>query len=116
MEPNQNIQKQSPQPANLLKKILWQKCFSVNFAKFVRTPFLTEHIRWLLLNIDDDVDDNDDDADDHNTHDDNLKNRNVIGLLPDGTIDGVTGAHLGFSEGRGQTLENRQTNTKRKRN
>ena len=23
--------------------------FSVNFAKFLRTPFLTEHLRWLPL-------------------------------------------------------------------
>ena len=23
----------------------------MNFAKFLRTPFLTEHIRWLLLEI-----------------------------------------------------------------
>ena len=37
-------------PATLLKKRLWHRCFSVNFAKFLRTPFLTEHLRWLLLN------------------------------------------------------------------
>ena len=24
--------------------------FPVNFAKYLRTPFLTEHLRWLLLN------------------------------------------------------------------
>ena len=30
----------SPQPATLLKKRLWQRCFPVNFAKFLRTPFL----------------------------------------------------------------------------
>ena len=24
-------------------------CFPVNFAKFLRTPFLTEHLWWLLL-------------------------------------------------------------------
>ena len=23
----------------------------VNFAKFLRTPFLTEHLRWLLVKI-----------------------------------------------------------------
>ena len=23
--------------------------FPVNFVKFLRTPFLTEHVRWLLL-------------------------------------------------------------------
>ena len=28
---------------------LWHKCFTVNFAKFLRTPFLKEHLRWLLL-------------------------------------------------------------------
>ena len=38
-------------PATLLKKRLWHRCFSVNFAKFLRTPFLTEHLRWLLLDI-----------------------------------------------------------------
>ena len=27
-------------PASLLKKRLWRRCFSVNFAKFLRTPFL----------------------------------------------------------------------------
>ena len=36
--------------ATLLKKRLWHRCFSVNFAEFLRTPFLTEHLRWLLLN------------------------------------------------------------------
>ena len=35
--------------ATLLKKRLWQGCFPVNFAKFRRTPFLREHLRWLLL-------------------------------------------------------------------
>ena len=29
-------------PATLLKKTLWHRCFSVNFAKFLRTAFLTE--------------------------------------------------------------------------
>ena len=28
---------------------LEQKCFPVKFVKFLRTPFLTEHLRWLLL-------------------------------------------------------------------
>ena len=36
-------------PATLLKKRLWRRCFPVNFVKFLRTPFLTEHLRWLLL-------------------------------------------------------------------
>ena len=26
-------------PSTLLKKRLWHKCFPVNFAKFLRTPF-----------------------------------------------------------------------------
>ena len=33
----------------LLKKRLWHKCFLVNFVKFLRTPFFTEHFRWMLL-------------------------------------------------------------------
>ena len=36
-------------PATLLKKILWHRCFHVNFAKFLRTPLFTEHLWWLLL-------------------------------------------------------------------
>ena len=27
----------------------WHRCFPVNFAKFLRTSFLTEHLWWLLL-------------------------------------------------------------------
>ena len=37
--------------ATLLKKRLWHKCVPVNFAKFLRTSFLKEHLRWLLLTI-----------------------------------------------------------------
>ena len=36
-------------PVTLFKKRLWYRCFSVKFVKFLRTPFLTEHFRWLLL-------------------------------------------------------------------
>ena len=36
-------------PATLLKKRLWHRCFPVNFTKFLRTPLLTEHLWWLLL-------------------------------------------------------------------
>ena len=32
-----------------LKKRLWHRCFPVNFSKFLRTPVLTEHLRWLFL-------------------------------------------------------------------
>ena len=35
--------------ATLLKKRLWHRCFLVNFAKFLRAPFFTERLRWLLL-------------------------------------------------------------------
>ena len=30
--------------ATLLKKRLWHRCLSVDFAKFLRTPFLAEHL------------------------------------------------------------------------
>ena len=36
-------------PVTLLKKRLWHRCFAMNFAKFLRTPFGTEHLWWLLL-------------------------------------------------------------------
>ena len=35
-------------PATLLKKRIWYRYFHVNFVKFLRIPFLTEHPRWLL--------------------------------------------------------------------
>ena len=38
-------------PATLLKKRLWHRCFPVNFAKFLRTPFVIEHLRWLFLSV-----------------------------------------------------------------
>ena len=38
-------------PAILLRKSLWHRYFRVNFAEFVRAPFLTEHLRWLLLTL-----------------------------------------------------------------
>ena len=36
-------------PATLLKKSLWHRCFPVNFAKFLRTPFLQNPSGRLLL-------------------------------------------------------------------
>ena len=36
-------------PATLLKKRIWHRCFPMNFSKFLRIPFLTEHLWWLLL-------------------------------------------------------------------
>ena len=36
-------------PATLLKKRLWSRCFPMNFAKFLRTPFLQNSSGRLLL-------------------------------------------------------------------
>ena len=36
--------------ATLLKKRLWHRCFPVNFAKLLRTPFLQNISGQLLLN------------------------------------------------------------------
>ena len=36
---------------NFIKKRLQHKFFPVKFAKFLRTPFFTEHVRWMLLEI-----------------------------------------------------------------
>ena len=36
---------------HVLKKGAWQMCFLVNFAKFLRTPLLTEQLRGMLLII-----------------------------------------------------------------
>ena len=33
----------------LLKNRFWYRCFPVNFSKFLKTPSITEHLRWLLL-------------------------------------------------------------------
>ena len=45
------LQASGLRPATLLKKRLWRRCFPVNLAKFLRTTFLIEHLRWLLLTI-----------------------------------------------------------------
>ena len=37
--------------ATLLKKRLWHRCFPVNFAKFLRKPFLQNTSRRLLLKV-----------------------------------------------------------------
>ena len=42
------IKLQAP-PATLLKKRLWHRCFPVNFAKFLRTPFSKNTSGRLLL-------------------------------------------------------------------
>ena len=36
-------------PATLLKQRFWHRYYLVSFAKFLRTPFFKEHLRWLLL-------------------------------------------------------------------
>ena len=36
-------------PATLNERRLQHRCFYVKFAKFLRTSFLTEYLRWLLL-------------------------------------------------------------------
>ena len=38
-------------PATLLKKRLWHRCFPVNFAKCLRTPFLQNSSGRLLLRL-----------------------------------------------------------------
>ena len=35
---------------NFIKKRIWHSCFPVNFEKLLRTPFLAEHLWWLLQN------------------------------------------------------------------
>ena len=49
LRPATLLKKRLWRTATLSKKRLWHRCFPMNFAKFFRTPFLTEHIRWLLL-------------------------------------------------------------------
>ena len=34
-----------------IKKRLQNKCCRVKFAKFLRAPFFTEHLQWLLLKL-----------------------------------------------------------------
>ena len=36
-------------PATLLKMRFWHRCFPVNFVKFLRISYFTEHLWWLLL-------------------------------------------------------------------
>ena len=40
-----------PGLATLLKKRLWHRCFPVDFAKFLRTPFLQNTSGQLLLYV-----------------------------------------------------------------
>ena len=34
---------------NFIKKRIQGRCFPVNFAKFLKAPIFTKHLRWLLL-------------------------------------------------------------------
>ena len=43
--------KKDLRPATLLKKGLWHRCFPVNFANFLRTPFLQNTSGRLLLSF-----------------------------------------------------------------
>ena len=49
LEISQNSQVNTCARVCFLKRRIQRRCFSVNFAKFLRTPFLTEHLRCLLL-------------------------------------------------------------------
>ena len=50
LEMSQNSQENTfARVSFLIKKGLWKRCFPVNIAKFLRTPFLTGHLWWLLL-------------------------------------------------------------------
>ena len=44
-----------PETCNFIKKIIWHRNFPENFAKFLTTPFLTQHLRWLLLYVLDNI-------------------------------------------------------------
>ena len=41
----------APQACNFIKKMLQHRCSPVKLSSFLRTPFLTEHLRWLLFSI-----------------------------------------------------------------
>ena len=49
LEISQNSQENTWVRVSSLKKRLWYRCFPVNFAEFLRTPFFKEHLSWLLL-------------------------------------------------------------------
>ena len=51
LEIPQNSQENACARVSLLKKRLWRRCFPVNFAKFLRAPFLQNTSGWLLLNL-----------------------------------------------------------------
>ena len=48
-EISQNSQKNSSATVSFLKNKTWNRCFPVNFAKFLRTSFVKEQFLWLPL-------------------------------------------------------------------
>ena len=44
-----NLQERDLKPTTLLRKRVWHRCYPVNFAKFLRTSFLTEHLCWMII-------------------------------------------------------------------
>ena len=40
-----------PEACKFIKKELQRRCFPLNFAKFLRTPFFVKHLWWLLLSL-----------------------------------------------------------------
>ena len=51
LEISQNSQEDTCARVSFLIGRLWHRCFPVSFVKFLRTPFLTEHLWWLLLHV-----------------------------------------------------------------
>ena len=49
LEISQNLQENTYARVSFSKKRLWHRCFPVNFPKFLRTPFLQNTSRRLLL-------------------------------------------------------------------
>ena len=47
--PEYLFKKVAGQACNFIKKGTLAQVFPVNFEKFLRIPFLTEHLCWLLL-------------------------------------------------------------------
>ena len=45
------VKKRSQKFRTIHRKTLWHRCFPVSFAKILRTPFIIEHLWWLLLKL-----------------------------------------------------------------
>ena len=44
-----DIQLQKKKKVTFFNKVAGLRCFPVSFVKFLRTPLLTKHLWWLLL-------------------------------------------------------------------